>query len=160
MQRHMDLQSRHIHPGMQSLKAVTGFIPKRNPTVNHQNGWTIKQEEVEPLKTQPLRLEQPTPLSIRGYDTPNPSYRILNYDTNSSKKPIGNNPGSSIYHTNNLSVEGYAYCSGPLQDDDSDSEVGDYFFRRASQKLIVDEDIVLDEKLLSKWGSSIMQHEQ
>lgn len=77
-----------------------------------------------------------------------------------SKKQPSQNPNSSIYqHPSSLSAEGYVYCSGPLQDDDSDSEVGDYFFRRVSQKLIVDEDIVLDDKLLSKWGSSIMQHQ-
>jgi len=47
-----------------------------------------------------------------------------------------------------------------MLDDDSDSEISDYFFQKASQKLIIDEDIVLDDKLLSKWGSSIMRHDQ
>lgn len=82
---------------------------------------------------------------------------MLNYDIGTSKKTNSNNHNNSIYQTNSVSVDSYVYCAGPLMDDDSDSEVGDYFFRKSTQKLVIDEDIVLDEKLLSKWGSSLMQ---
>lgn len=50
---------------------------------------------------------------------------------------------NSLYHTKNLSkiTSGYhVYCSGPLEDDESDSEVSDYFNVKPRHK-VIDEQI-------------------
>jgi hypothetical protein len=62
----------------------------------------------------------------------------MTYDGSSSKQFNSVNLNNSIYKTNNQSVDGYVYCSGPLLDDDSDSETEDYFNYRPMQKIVVD----------------------
>jgi hypothetical protein len=47
---------------------------------------------------------------------------MVTYDASSSKKSNSVNPNSSIYKISNHSIDGYIYYSGPLLDDDSDSE--------------------------------------